>query len=218
MRQLLLIAFGVLAARVSAFQLPAAMSAPACVACSVDGTGLRLTFSDEKWQALTRGAILTSEAAEPSQPDQRSIEASGIIRYPPGEVWTVVTDFESRPNYVSNSKEVHILRVDGARVWVAEHLKVLLMSIRFAVVCTLDPEHGSVSWMLDKSTEHDIAGTTGSWQLVPLADGHETFVTYRAWIDSGKPVPNFIQSFMMKRTLPELIAGVRDEVHRRFAR
>lgn len=195
-----------------------AMRAPACVACDVDGTGVRGRFSEENWKALTSGTILTSEAGEASQPDQGSIEAAGIIRYPPGQVWTVVTDFESRPNYVPNTKEVHILRVDGARVWVAQHLKVLLMSIRFAVICTLDPEHGSVSWMMDQSASHDIAGTTGSWQLVPLAGGHETFVTYRAWIDSGKPVPNFLQRFMMKRTLPELIAGVRDEVRRRFAR
>jgi len=217
-RRLLLIALGVLATRAHALQLPAAMSAPPCVACGVDATEVRRTFSDENWKALGSGAILTSETSGPDPHDQRSVAAAGIIHYPPGQVWSVVTDFESRPHYVSNTKEVHITRIEGARVWVAQRLRILLTSIRFAVICTLDPEHGSVRWTLDQNAEHDIAGTTGSWQLVPVANGRETFVSYRAWIDSGRPVPGFIENFMLKRTLPGLIAGVRDEVRRRFAR
>src|SRR5262245_58462095 len=181
--------------------------APGCVACAVDGDAVRQAYSDEQWGELTSGKVLTFEAVESEKPDQRGGEAAGIIHYPPEQVWSVVTDFEARPRYVANAKEVRIVQVDGDRVWLAQHLKVLLTNVRFGTICTLQPDRGFVSWVLDDRVDHDIADTRGSWQLIPLADRHETLVTYRAWIDSGKHVPGFIEHFLLKRSLPELIVG-----------
>jgi ribosome-associated toxin RatA of RatAB toxin-antitoxin module len=203
-------------APVAAFQLPQAMTAPECVACGVDGAYARRVYTDEQWEELTSGKILSGEVGGSDKSEQGGGAAVGIIRYPPEQVWTVVADFEARPKYVANAKEVHIVQVDGDRVWLSQHLKVLLTNVRFGTICTLQPERGVLSWVLDDSAHHDIADTRGSWQLTPLADRHETLVTYRAWINSGRYVPGFIENFLLKRSLPELIAGLRDEVRRRF--
>ncbi|MEB2283503.1 MAG: hypothetical protein OZ922_02355 [Myxococcales bacterium] len=41
-------------------------------------------------------------------------------------------------------------------------------------------------------------------------------MTYRAWIDIGRPLPGAIQSLLLKRSLRAMLIGLRDEVDRRF--
>jgi hypothetical protein len=84
------------------------------------------------------------------------------------------------------------------------------------VISTLDPEQGSVTWVLDHSAQNDIADTTGSWAVVPLKDGTETLVRYRTWVDSGRSVPRLAEEFLTRRSLPKIVEGLRAEVQRRF--
>lgn len=189
----------------------------ACVACRVDLNAMRKGYSADDWQALTRGEIVTSQTEE-TQADgstQSNIESSAIISYPAALVWSVVTDVEARPKFIPGVKGVRIVRVDGNRIWVAQHLRFFLVNIRYQVVDTLDPDRGIVVWTLDKSVDHDIADSSGSWQIAPLPS-QATLVRYRAWIDTGRPVPRFIADFFIKRSLPKIVGGLRSEVQRRF--
>jgi len=188
-----------------------------CLACRTDPEAIRRTYADAEWEAMQRGEVITTQVA-----DARShagvtstMEASAIVPHPPEPVWSVVVDFESRPRFVPGNKAARILRRDGNRVWVAEHLRVMLVNIRFVVISTLEPEAGSVTWRLDRSAPHDIADT-GSWTVVPLAGRRETLVRYRTTIDSGRAVPGFIEDYLVKRSLPRIVDGLRDEVQRRF--
>jgi hypothetical protein len=99
---------------------------------------------------------------------------------------------------------------------VAQHLRFFMVDVRFTVINTADPAMGTLSWVLDESVAHDIAGTSGSWQLAPLANGRDTLLTYRAWNDIGRYIPAFIERSLVQRSLPDLIGGFRDEVERRF--
>ena len=192
-----------------------------CIACRADLDAMLKGYSGDDWQALTRGEIVTSQTEE-SQADssvQSDIESSAIISYPAALVWSVVTDVEARSKLTPGVKEVRIVRVDGNRIWVAYHLRFLfLVNVRYEVVDTLDPGQGIVTWTLDKSVDHDIADTTGSWQIASLPSGRDTLVRYRACIDTGRAVPGFIADFLIKRSLPKVVGGLRSEVQRRFQR
>ena len=202
----------------ASIQLPPALSSPSGVASQVDVERLRSGYSTVDWAALEDGKIISSDVREASASasERTTAQATGIIRYPPAEVWAVLTDFESRPTYHASTKAARIERVDGNRVWVAQHLKFLWVNVRFRVIDTLEPERGSVSWIMDENAEHDIRDTHGSWQLAPVAEGRHTLVNYRAWLDTGKPVPGFVEKFMLNRSLPQMISGLRAEVGRRF--
>ena len=199
-------------------QLTSTAPSPECIGCRADFTQIRSAYSEEDWRVLTRGDVVTSKSdgARSAGAVQSDIESSAVIPYSAAQVWGVVTDFESRPNYLPGAKEVRIVRAAENQVWLAEHLRVLLMNIRYGVICTLDREMGTVTWVLDESVPHDIAGTRGSWQVVPLPEGQRTLMRYRAWIDTGRPLPHFIEEFLVQRSLPKLIEGLRSEVHRRF--
>ncbi|HVO25894.1 MAG TPA: SRPBCC family protein [Candidatus Margulisiibacteriota bacterium] len=208
----------VLVAQLNVEGLPQPIPTPGCIGCRVDLAEIRRSYSDADWQALMQGKVVTTLSREAGAGGtvQSTNEASAIIPYPPAEVWSVVTDFESRPRFVPGNKEVQIVRRDGNRLWIAEHLRVLLINVRFVVISTLEPEQGRVTWVLDRDAPHDIADTTGSWTVVPLAGGQETLVRYRTWIDSGRSVPRFVEDFLTKRSLPKIVEGIRSEVHRRF--
>jgi uncharacterized protein YndB with AHSA1/START domain len=207
-----------LAVSALAVRLPDAVVSPVCVGCRAGTEHARDTYSADEWGALMGGKVLTSEAREArvGEAERSTVQAAGIIHHRPEQVWAVLTDFESRPAYLSSTKEVRIVRVDGNRVWLAERLRFFLVDVRYQVINTLEPELGSVRWVLDDSVAHDIGGTTGSWQLTPLADAQNTLLVYRAWIDTGRSVPSFVETFLLKRSLPEVIDSLRGEVNRRF--
>jgi uncharacterized protein YndB with AHSA1/START domain len=192
---------------------------PECVACRREVAHVRGDYSDSDWAALTRGAIVTAEKSEQGPSGtEGTVAAAGIIARTPDSVWSVLTDFESRPRYVPAMKEVRIVRVEGNRVWLAERMRLFFVNIRYGLINTLQPDDGSLTWVLDDTVEHDIAGMRGSWQLVPMENGQRTLVTYHAWIDTGRPVPRFIENLLMRRSLPGVVADLRTEVERRFQR
>ena len=204
---------------VTSATVPEALAAPACVACQVDGERIRRTYSAEDWKTLAAGQVLTSEVVdgELGEVQQGTVQAVGIIPDAPSRVWTTLVDFAARPRFQPGTKEMRVVRVDDDRVWVAQHLRLFLVDVRYTVINTLDPASGTIQFVLDESVDHDIAGARGSWRLIPVAAGRHTLLTYRAWIDTGRHIPAFIEQFLLQRSLPDLIGGLRDEVGRRFA-
>jgi hypothetical protein len=196
---------------VTSATVPEALSAPACVACQVDGERMRVGYSKEDWKALTAGQVLTSKVVD------GTVQAIGIIPDHPSHVWKTLVDFPSRPSFQPGTKEVRVVRVDDNRVWVAQHLRMLLIDVRYTVINTLDPASGTIRFVLDESVAHDIAGARGSWRLVPVAGGRHTLVTCRVWIDPGRHIPAFFEQLLLLRSLPNLIGGLRSEVRRRCA-
>jgi uncharacterized protein YndB with AHSA1/START domain len=206
----------VLVAAVTSAPLPEALVAPACVACHVDGEHITQSYSTDEWKALTAGKVLTAKVAneEAHKDQQGTVQAMGIIEHSPSRVWATLVDFASRPLFQPGTKEARVVQVDGNRAWVAEHLRFFLVDIRYTVINTLDPAGGTMRWVLDESVAHDIGGSRGSWQLTPIADGRHTLLTYRAWIDTGRHLPRFVEQFLLQQSLPNAIKGIRDEVTR----
>lgn len=199
------------------FPVFAQASAPVCAACRSDVDELRRGYSADAWEKMTGGGVVTGKthSEDPGGGLRGQVQAAAILAFDPAQVWAVLTDFEARPRFAPGAKEARIVKSEGDRVWVAQHLKVLFSDIRFQSVNTLDPEHGILSWTLDRSVPHDIEETIGTWALFPIGT-RQTLVKYGAAIDSGRPVPGFVEDFLSQRSLPGLLAGVRDELRRRF--
>ena len=200
-------------ARIPAARLPKALTSPPSVATEVNGARFRRGYSKSQWDALEAGDIISAASRVA---DGQHAEASGIIHHAPGDLWPLLVDFESRPNYLPGAHAIRILKVVGNRVWLAEQVKILFVSIQYQVINTLDPPSGSVSWVLDDTVKNDIAATVGSWQLVPVAGGRHPLVRYSNVLDTGQPLPGAIERVLLKRSLPEMISGLRTEAARRL--
>ena len=200
-------------ARIPPARLPKALTSPPSVAAGVNSERFRRSYLKSQWDALVAGEIVSAASREV---DGQHAQASGIIDYAPDDLWPLLVDFESRPDYLPGAHEIRILRVVGNRVWLAEHVKILFVSIEYRVINTLDPPAGSVSWILDDTAKNDIAATVGSWQLVPVVGGRHTLVRYSNVLDTGQPVPGAIERVLLKRSLPQMISGLRAEAKRRL--
>jgi len=176
-----------------------------CIACRASADSIRNALSKADWDAVQRGEIITSKVdSKDAEGNKKSlVQSAAILRFSPQDVWSVVIDFESRPKFIPGVKEAKIVRHDGNHFWLQEHLRVFLMNIRFGVINTVDPELGRVSWRIDPDTKNDIADTTGAWQIVGISNDR-TLVHYQACIDSGQPVPGFIEDYFAQRSLPKM--------------
>jgi hypothetical protein len=199
-------------ARLQAVRLPKALTAPASVASAVNAERIRGSYSRREWEALAAGDIVSAASRGA---DGQHARAAGIIPDSPRVLWPLLVDFESRPAYLPGAQEIRILRVAGNRVWLAERLRILFVEIAYQVINTLDPDGGCVSWVLDDRAENDIAATTGAWELVPIDGGRHTLVRYRNVLDTGQPIPGRIERFLLTRSLPQMIEGLRREAARR---
>jgi ribosome-associated toxin RatA of RatAB toxin-antitoxin module len=190
---------------------------PACVACQADTDELRAQYSATDWDALIQEKIVTTrnDRAGTEGGVKSSVASSVIIPRTASQVWSVLDDFTARPEFMPGIKEVRVERVEGNRVWLAERIRVLWSNIRYHIIGTLDPEHGIMSWVLDRTADNDIKDTQGSWQLASLPLGR-TLVRYSARVDTGRPVPGFIERFFVKRSLPKIVGALRAEVEKRF--
>jgi uncharacterized protein YndB with AHSA1/START domain len=201
-----------------ALAVPGLTRADQCVACEADVAAGRRDFSDEQWAAMQRGEVVSShqDTSASTESENQLIEASAIVPRPPALVWSVITDFDGRPKFMGNVKAAHVVRTEGNRVWVSEKLKVWGVNIDYNIIGTLDTPHGVFNWVLDKSKDNDVAESVGSWQLYPLDDGQRTLLQYRSHLDTGRAIPGFIESFLTRRSLPEIVENVRNEVQHRY--
>ena len=200
-------------ARSPTVRLPKALTAPPSVASAVNAERIRRSYSKSRWDALAAGEVVSTASREA---DGQHAEAAGIIQYAPRDFWPLLVDFESRPDYLPGAQAIRILRIAGNRVWLAEQVKILFVSIEYRVINTLDPESGSVSWVLDETAKNDIDATAGAWEVAPVAGGHHTLLRYRNVLDTGQPVPGAIERLLLRRSLPQMISGFRTEAQRRL--
>ena len=193
--------------------LPVSLTSPPTVGRAIDAETVRGWYKPAQWKALERREILTSEdppAAEEAL-YRRRLRAAALVEGAPEKVWAALCDFENRPRFLPGAKEIRIVRLEGNKVWLDERVRLPMISLHYRVINTLEPELGSMSWILDKSAPHDITDTDGGWLVTALDNGRRTLVTYRVRVDSGRQIPGVIESLLVKRSLPDLLAGLRDE-------
>ncbi len=195
------------------------MRRPPCVACRLSAEAARSRFSADDWTRLANGEVVIVDR-QPTVADGggdgsvSDSEAAVVVPRPPAEVWAVLADFEARPDFLPNISESRIERVEDARVWIEQHVSVLWMEVRYTLIMTLDPVHGLMTSVLDRSSPHDIQESRGSWDIFPYGAASALLVS-RSRVETRMPVPSIIESQLLKNSLPEIMRSLRREVERR---
>jgi ribosome-associated toxin RatA of RatAB toxin-antitoxin module len=199
---------------------PDPAAARPCTACRADPEAVRADYDPEAWRALATGEILTREHELPADQSgvRKAVEAVAIFDAPPECVWAVVTDHVAFPRFLPNVKETRVRRRDEDRVFISQHLRVMLVNVRYGSIWTLRPEQGVAAWTLDPETENDIRRSDGSWQLVPFEGGVKTLARYRTDVDTGRSLPETVERMLTRHSLPKVMRGVREELARRSER
>ncbi len=197
--------------------LPPVGAAP-CIACRAPVAEPETLYSVEDWVSLQDGAVLRQAVVLENEPNDSSggTRAESLIRRPPADVWSVLTDFERWPEFMPLIDETRIGRRAGAKLWVEQRYSIMLMAFAHTTIYDLEPRDGRLTWSLDEAAPHDIAASRGAWALLPVAAGRETLVRYDARMSAGRAVPEFVERMLRNRSLEQMLDGLRAEVLRRF--
>jgi hypothetical protein len=142
-------------------------------------------------------------------------EASGEIDAPVEQVWAVVEDVASAPDWQDGLDSMEPLETDGGgRVLVAESttdakVRKVSMRVRFAY----DDAAHHLSWHQEKG---DLKSLEGSWELEDL--GGRTRATYRLDGDPGRMLGMLIRGPVEGRLREILVGGRPAELKARVER
>jgi len=209
---------GLTAAEATPPEATSAVAAAPCIACRAPIANPASLYSSADWVALQDGEVLRQVDSRASEGDDLAgaTRAESLIKRPPANVWAVLTDFEHWPEFMPLIRRTRIERRVGARLWVEQRYRILLVPLAHTSIYELDPPDGRLSWHLDEEQPHDIAASQGEWELVPVSAGRETLVRYDARISAGRAVPAFVERMLRQRSLEQLLEGLRTEVLRRY--
>lgn len=140
-------------------------------------------------------------------------EASIEIDAPIDEVWDVVVDIESAPDWQDGFEDVEVLeRDDEGRVLVANtesdaKVRMVKTKLRFSY----EKPH-LIQWEQEKG---DLKSLVGAWELEDLGDGR-TRATYRLEGDPGRVLGMLIRGPVEGRIREILVGGRPGELAERM--
>lgn len=100
---------------------------------------------------------------------------------------------------------------DGLRdLRMAFMLKVGFSEIRFHSHRTVNQPDGWMTWQLDPSKDNDIKATLGSYSLWPASQPGRVLFVYKARIETGKKVPEWLEEELTESSLKKFLMYVKD--------
>ncbi len=140
-------------------------------------------------------------------------EASAEIEAPIDEVWAVVEDVGSAPQWQEGLDSMEPVERDAqGRILVAmSTTDAKVRSVTTRVRFTYDPPH-RLSWTQEKG---DLKSLDGSWELEDLGGGR-TRATYRLAGDPGRVLGMLVRGPVQDRLRGILVGGRPEELRRRL--
>jgi len=134
-----------------------------------------------------------------------------LVDKPCKEVIKCLWDHDAWPEYMPHLVKIEDYYKKDNEIGVHETLRILLNKVQYYVIHTYDEKAGTLSWRLDKSKKNDINDTTGSWTIKPYGQ-NRTLIDYSVTVDSGMPIPKFIENFLFNRDLPGVAKALKKRV------
>lgn len=127
-----------------------------------------------------------------------------IINVPSKVIYDVVTDFESYPEFLPETREVEIIKQNAKTAQVEFTIKVI-KTIRYTLDYKLTPNK-KVVW---KYVEGDFRDCFGSWTFKETKKG-VTEATYEVDVEFGLFVPKKITEMLVGQNLPKLMENFKN--------
>jgi hypothetical protein len=138
----------------------------------------------------------------------RGVQALVLFEKPPERVYRLLSQTARQQEYRPDLLGIDTLErlPDGS---VDEHrMRILFRNVVYRLRYRLDPAAQRITWSLARNYEHDLREIEGFWQLHPLGEG-ETLARFGTRVDIGPAFPTFLQEFVNRRNLPQVIERTR---------
>jgi hypothetical protein len=113
---------------------------------------------------------------------------------------------------VPRLKSVRVLERQGDRLRVHQEIDATVTTARYTAWYQVDPVAHSIHWSIDAGArDNTVRDVDGDYRAAELAPGR-TLLVYRTYVDSGLHVPQSIQSYMQRRSIPDLLRAIKRRV------
>lgn len=141
-----------------------------------------------------------------------------LIEAGPDRVLQAILDFSTLPERSPGLRVASVYldrtRADGVReIAVAYELKVAGRTVHYHLAHEVAASGRTLRWTLDPSRSNDVERVDGSFVLEDSAGGR-TLAIYRATLDTGMAVPDFVAELLSEQSLKGYLRGVRDHAAR----
>jgi hypothetical protein len=134
------------------------------------------------------------------------------IDRPLADVWATLVRFEDRPEYVPRLKSVTVLEHTAERARVRQEVDASVATAHYTLWFQIDAGVHTISWTLDRAAaDNTVAQVDGDYRMAELSLGR-TLLVYRAYVDTGMHIPQSIQSYLQKRSIPDLLRAIKRRV------
>ncbi|MFQ5794526.1 MAG: SRPBCC family protein [Candidatus Bipolaricaulia bacterium] len=165
-------------------------------------------LSPEQQRRLDQGEVLVLKADLVAGLSEGLAQV--IIDRPWEEVWLAIVPIENQ-TYLPRVREIRVLEQSGSAYRARLVLGFLWWRIGYTLHLQADRDGRRLTWEIDPDADNDLNYTSGYWELVPLATDR-TLVTYYVALDIGYTIPGFIEDYLVRRDLPDVLHRLRERV------
>jgi hypothetical protein len=182
-------------------------------ACLLAVTVAALNLTEAELRAVTAGEVPTRIEAFTNERGKAAGRGWGaiVIERPLAEVWATLLRFEERPQYVPRLQSATVLERQRDRARVRQEVDATVTTSRYTLWFHLDEIEHIIGWTLDKTADNTVTDADGDYRLAELAPAR-TLLAYRAYVDTGLRIPQSIQTYMQKRSIPDLLRAIKRRV------
>lgn len=180
-----------------------------CIALSAQALDLNALTAEQKAK-LEKGdvVILKNKVNDQGAKVTSNSTALVVVNKPVADVWPVISGYEKLPEFIPRLILSEKYAEKDGKIGIRQCLKVLWKKVNYHVLQTEDAANHVLMFDLDKSQKNDIAETSGRWELHAQGDD-KCLAVYTLALDTGMPVPRFIQNMLLNQDLPATMNAVK---------
>lgn len=170
-------------------------------------------LSSEQLANLSNGEIVfLNDGIEKAGIKNPLIEAAMVFSASPERTWKLISKTDDQPKYISQCKEIKVVKKSAAMACETHCVGNWLMSYNYGVIEKYFPENKCIYWILDTNyAKNDLIALKGYWQFYPYGNG-KTLARYGSSV-SFKNVPEFVENMFKKGGVKDALASVKKYVN-----
>lgn len=171
-------------------------------------------LTEKEKTALEKGEVVVhKEVVDTPDGKKGRGHAWVVINKPREAVYEqLTTGYKDFAEFMPRLEKVEVKSLTATSMKVRSYVGVAFSTYAYTLAFKLDPAAYTLSWTLDRSEKSDIRDTAGSWKLHELEPGKSTLAEYTISVDSGKFVPQFLEDYLTRKDLPEILNAIRKRV------
>jgi hypothetical protein len=167
--------------------------------------------TEDEWKSIIAGEVVTRPAPELTPP---GAYAWAEIEATPDAIWNVLIDPAEVAASSNTVTSCELYRDDphAAGRFIGFHyvLNVAWTEVTYFILRDFRPSEGYMSWTLDPSKTSDLAVADGFYLVKPGRTPGHNMLYYTTLTDSGRKVPQWLQTWLSSKALRGYLAHVKN--------